>query len=71
MTDKVRLSPETKAVVVKCQLDRTTERGCFLCTRILEALGPNGELRDWPVGGHEVEFPITGQRTHVLLEVGS
>jgi len=71
MTDKVRLSPKTKGVIEKRQLNRETERGCFLCTRILEALGPYGELRDWPVGGDNVEFPISGQRKHVLLEVQS
>ena len=60
----VELSPETlETVRAKAQA------GCFLCKRTLEGLGEDRCLRDWPTGG-PVEFPVSGQRYHVLREIG-
>ena len=65
----VALKPET-AEVVRAR----AKAGCFLCKRILQTMGEGNELNDWPgsggMGEDRTEFPVSGQRNHVLLESG-
>ena len=44
--------------------------GCFMCRYTLEALGPEFELRDWPPGGEEAQYPVEAQKYHILKETG-
>lgn len=61
---KVELSPATLGVV-----RAKAAAGCFMCRRVLEAMDGDYCLRDWPPEG-PVEFPVEGQRFHVLREIG-
>lgn len=67
---RVGLKPETAEVV-----RGKAKAGCFLCKRILQAIGQGNELNDWPpgaggMGEDKPEFPVSGQRNHILLESG-
>jgi hypothetical protein len=44
-------------------------RACFMCRYILEALGPEFELRDWPPGAETADFPASAQAAHVRTDV--
>ena len=71
----VFLTEETVAMLRKRTV-RTVKGekvGCFLCRRILEALGPDRQLREWPVGDRDeqLRFPVESQEAHVRLEKGS
>lgn len=77
MADKqedVLISPETVELLNKrvgtLREDPENGTGCFLCKRILESLDAKRALRPWPPGAAagEIEFPVAGQRSHVLLE---
>ena len=61
-----RLSGKTRKLI---EAEAAT---CFLCKRIIEALGSDGELRDWPPGGasDKPDFPVTAQRSHVMVVKG-
>ena len=65
-TMRVGLKPETAEVV-----RANAKVGCFLCKRILQTMGKGNELKDWPgsgdMGEDRVEFPVSGQRNHILL----
>jgi hypothetical protein len=44
--------------------------GCFLCRRVLAAIGPDNLLRDWPQDGeHKPEFSVEAQKYHLLGEL--
>ena len=46
--------------------------GCFLCSRILEAMDASTRtLRAWPTNGDQIEFPVESQKAHVQLEAGA
>lgn len=70
------LSPETIELLNRrvgtLREDPDDGIGCFCCKRILESLGPDRSLRPWPPGAsaEAVEYPVEGQRRHVLLEKG-
>ncbi len=68
-TMRVGLKPETAEVV-----RGKAKAGCFLCKRILQTMGEGNELNEWPgsgdTGEDRPEFPVSGQRNHVLLESG-
>lgn len=72
----VLISPETAALlrerVGTLIADPENGRGCFCCKRILESITDNRALRPWPPGAtaEAVEYPVEGQRRHVLLETG-
>lgn len=72
----VLLSPETvellRGRVGTLYEDRANGTGCCWCMRILEALTKDRALRPWPPGAtaEAVEYPVEGQRRHVLLETG-
>lgn len=77
MADKTAdtfLSPETvellRARVGTLLVDAANGSGCFCCKRILESLTTDRALRPWPPGAkaEAVEYPVEGQRRHVLLE---
>lgn len=65
---------ETKQVELTAATLKTVKAkaadGCFLCKRALEAIGPESELRDWPLGADEAEYPVEAQRIHILRETG-
>lgn len=68
------LSPET-ITLLKARRTRVVKGekvGCFLCRRILEALGPKNELRKWPQDGtdEQVPFLVPSQAAHIKLEKG-
>lgn len=79
MADKAAdtfLSPET-VELLRVRVGTLTEdpengSGCFCCKRILESLATDRALRPWPQGAkaEAVEYPVEGQRRHVLLETG-
>jgi len=71
----VILSEETLALLRKRTV-RTVKGekvGCFLCRRILEALGPDRQLREWPVNDRDeqLHFAVEAQEAHVRLEKAS
>jgi hypothetical protein len=62
----VELTAETLSVV-----RAKAAAGCFMCKWVLEALTKDNCLRAWPPTGEGgPEFPVEGQRYHVLKEVG-
>lgn len=65
-TVTVKLRDETLAVVKAKAAD-----GCFLCRRLLESIGPDNVLRDWPQDGEtKAEFTVDAQKYHVTTEAG-
>ena len=72
----VLLSPETVELLNKrvgtLRQDPENGAGCQCCKRILESLTKDRALRPWPPGAsaEAVEYPVEGQRRHVLLETG-
>ena len=46
--------------------------GCWMCARILDSILPDGTLREWPHDQPDeaLKYPVSAQRTHVLLEQG-
>lgn len=66
---EIRLKPETVALLKRRALKRRTGLGCFLCSRILESLGPERMLRPWPPRAESADFPVEAQGKHVKLEV--
>lgn len=70
--EPIRLKEETVALLNR-RSNKDREEGCQLCKRILESLGPQNELRNWPPGSkaEKVEMPVEGQRNHVQLELGA
>lgn len=72
----VLISPETvkvlEARVGTLRDDPENGSGCVCCKRILESLNADRALRPWPPGAtaEAVEYPVEGQRRHVLLETG-
>lgn len=66
---EIKLKAETVALLRRRAIKKGV--GCFVCTRILEALGDERELRAWPPGGDQVELPVDGQKAHVQLEIAT
>jgi hypothetical protein len=68
------LSPEgIKTIRRKAGTCRKPDgRGCFYCARILDALAPDGTLREWPQDDkfEQVRIPVEAQKAHLMVEAG-
>jgi hypothetical protein len=51
---------------------RPNGHGCWYCARILDAMAPDGTLREWPADDktEQIRIPVESQQAHLMVEAG-
>ena len=67
--EEIYLSEDTTKMLERLSYNPALERGCFLCTFILEDQIKNGKLTGHPKNwGGDAQFPVSAKIRHIELE---
>lgn len=67
--EEIVLSEATKALLELTSWDEQKQRGCLLCTFILDDFAKNGRLTAHPKNwGGDGQFPVSSKLKHIVIE---